>query len=194
MTARSILDPKAWSVLAVLTLIGACGQSVDDPMQQQPHVVRGMAVHASPPPVPLTLSGEARVVAELLDLSTGEADGAEVVARQELQPAGQVPLPLELRYRPGELEAEAELAVRVTVHDRGERFLITETAAPVDRQLASEIVEVLLTPTAAALDYLATLPGPEASDQDDVPGVPAFESDVPEDPPQPPGVPSEPGA
>lgn len=184
MTVRWMLDPKAWLMLAVLVLVAACGRSVDDPMQQQPHVVRGMAVHVSPLPVPLTLSGEARVVAELLDVSAGEAD-AQVIASQELQPAGQVPLPLELRYRPGELDPAAELAVRVTVHDRGEPFLVTETAKPIDRRLASEIVEVELTPTAAALDYLATLPGVEEG-TDDVPGVPAFESEVPDDLLEPP--------
>lgn len=190
MTVRWILDPKAWLTLAVLVLVAACGRSVDDPMQQQPHVVRGMAVHVAPLPVPLTLSGEARVVAELLDVSAGEAD-AQVIASQELQPAGQVPLPLELRYRPGELGEAAALAVRVTVHDRGETFLVTETAKPVDRRLASEIVEVGLSPTQAALDYLATLPGVE-EDAQDVPGVPTFESEVPEDLLEPPGAVIEP--
>lgn len=177
MTVRLISDPKAWLVLAVLVMIAACGRSVDDPMQQQPHVVRGMAVLASPLPVALTLSGEARFVAELLDVSAGEGD-APVISRQDLQPAGQVPLPLELRYQPGELDPAAQLAVRVTVHDRGERYLITETATPVGRQVASEIVEVELTPTGAALDFLAILPGSEA-DEEDLPEVPAFEIEVP---------------
>lgn len=183
---------RAWLMTAVAVFIAACGGSVDDPMQQQPHLVRGMAVHASPLPMPMSLSGEARLVAELLDVSTGEAE-AEVVARQELQPAGQMPLPLELRYLPGEIDPEAELAVRVKVYDHGEPFFVTERAVSVDRRLASEILEVGLTPTAAALDYLATLPGLEEA-AEDVPGVPPFESEVPEDLPAPVEGESEPGA
>ena len=188
MTVTRTHRPHAWALFAMILLLGACGGSVDDPMRDQTHVVRGMAVHD----YPLRLSNNARFVAELLDVSAG-VEAATVLSQQELRPAGQVPLPLELRYRPGELAEDARLAVRVTVYDHGEPFFVTEQPLQVDRRLASEIVEVRLSPTPAAQDALAAMP-PEEEDTEELPEVPEFESEVPEEvleqsPPGLPGVP-----
>jgi uncharacterized lipoprotein YbaY len=177
--------PHAWALIAVILMLGACGGSVEDPMRDQTHVVRGMAVHD----YPLRLSNNARFVAELLDVSAG-VEAATVLSQQELRPAGQVPLPLELRYRPGELAEDARLAVRVTVYDNGEPFFYTEQPLQIDRRLASEIVEVRLSPTPAAEEALAAMPSRDA-DEEALPEVPAFESEVPDEllEEAPPGLP-----
>ncbi len=166
----------AWlAVLFAAVVLAGCGQRVDDPTQQLPHVVRGMAIQD----VQLTLSTGSRVVAELLDVRAG-IDDAPVIARQELSPAGQSPLPLELRYRPAEVDPGVRLVVRVTVEDRGEVFFVTPEPLPeVDRQQSSEIVEVRLEATDAARAFLESVP--EESPEDALPEVPEFESEVPDE-------------
>ncbi|MCH8476258.1 MAG: YbaY family lipoprotein [Opitutales bacterium] len=162
-------------VFMAAVVLAGCGQRVDDPSEQLPHVVRGMAIQD----VQLRLSTQSRVVAELLDISDGLED-APVISRQELSPAGQSPLPLELRYRPSEIDGGVQLAVRVTVEDRDEVFFITPEPLPrVDRRQASEIVEVRLEATEAAHAFLEELP--EESPEDALPEIPEFESEVPEE-------------
>ncbi len=171
-----IVSRAGWLGLFVAAaLLAGCGQRIDDPTQQLPHVVRGMATQD----VPLPLSTRSRVVAELLDVSDG-VEEASVISRQELSPAGQSPLPLELRYRPAEIGSGVQLAVRVTVEDRGEVFFVTpEPLPPVDRQQASEIVEVRLEATDAARAFLEEVP--DESPADALPEVPEFESEVPDE-------------
>ena len=178
MPAMRIRSLPAWAMLVSAILLSACGSSTDDPMRQQPHVVRGMAVLEPP----LVLSTGSSFQAELIDLSEGP-DGIRVVAIQELKPAGQSPLPIELRYDPAALPASAELAVRATVQDQGEAFFVTAEPLRVDQRLASEVVELRLrgTPAAeAARDRLAERAEREASP----PPVPEFQSEVPEDLPE----------
>jgi uncharacterized lipoprotein YbaY len=128
-----------WAMVASTLLLVACGQSTDDPMLQQPHVVRGMAVLEAPA---AALSTDSRLLAELIDVGVSGEGGGGVVATQELKPAGQSPLPFELRYQPSGLREEAALAVRVTVFEDDQALFVTPEPAPVDRRLASDVVEV----------------------------------------------------
>lgn len=181
MPTRRLGLTLPWILIISALLLTACGRTTDDPMQQQPHVIRGMALLE--PPVPLSTGSS--FLAELVDLSAGDTD-ATVVARQSLSPAGQSPLPVELRYDPTALAPGAQLAVRASVSDKGEEYYRSASLLPVDRRLASEIVELRLEAQPAAHAEIERRARESTSDPS-LPPPPEFESEVPEVPEVPPG-------
>lgn len=143
-----------WGAVGAALLVAACGQTVDDPLDDQTYVVRGIVRYADP----LPLSLDAMLVSRLHDASP--ANG-EVLAQYELQPAGQVPIPFELRYRAADVPEETPLTVSVEIHDDGELLFVTDAPVPVGRTAAADILEIALSPTEAGQERIDALPEEE---------------------------------
>jgi uncharacterized lipoprotein YbaY len=160
----------ALGALGLVLLVAACGRTVDDPMEEQSHTVRGVARYADP----LPLSVRATLVGRLHDLSRGEG---EVLVEKQLAPPGQIPIPFELSYRGADVSRDAELAVTVEIRDDGELLFVTEAPVRVNRGTAVDIVEVTLTPTEEARARIEALQDEDEGDEfDDEP--PAFNPDL----------------
>ena len=139
--------------LSAALVVAACGQSVDDPMRDADHVVRGMARFD----VPLQLRTNHRMVSELVDISRDDT----VLAEQELAPPGNAPIPFELRYGPRDVPDDAELGVRVRLYQDGELQFATSEPARIARERGVDIVEIMLEPTEAGEAYIDAQPSPE---------------------------------
>lgn len=159
------------AVLGVALFVAACGESVDDPMRDADHVVRGMARFEAP--VPLQVNH--RMTSELVDTTRDDS----VIAEQTLAPPGNPPIPFELRYSPVDAPEDAELAVRVRLYRDDELQFSTPDPQPVARERGVDIVEILLEPTEAGEAYIEAQPTPEELREERDLDPEPFEVDLP---------------
>lgn len=98
----------------------------------------------------ITLPADAVVEVRLFDVSRQDV-AAPVIAETTVVPAGRrVPIPFELRYDPGKIEATRTYALRATISSAGRMIFTTTTSYPVITQGHPTKVNLMLERVAAS--------------------------------------------
>lgn len=126
--------------LALLALVAACAAPVATAR------VTGTVTYRER----MALPAGAVVRVTLLDVSMIDMP-PRVVAKQELRPDGQVPVPFVLPFEPREIEKDHRYGLRATIEDaKGRPLWISAAAEPVLTQGAPDALELVLRRVAAA--------------------------------------------